>query len=230
MSEVYPDKTQMTVIGENQPYAKDDDHESVEPSMLVLGETRPYVEDAPLARKPVLRGMARVALNGPAEVVRRMHEINGKRENNDYTRFFSRNATDFSQYSNPEEMIWDLYYESDPEDSYAAHNVPYSHQDYQNTRNRRDHDEAAAIKSVLKEADSTLWLRGKEELEARYAELGGNAQAEVHRRFYEANKDTLHANALADAKAKGTDITTPAGVTVPPVKKRHINRFAPRSS
>lgn len=230
MSEKSRGETQMMVLGEKQPHAEDDTHESAEPSMQVLGESRPYVEDVPVARKLVLRGMARLALNGPAEVVRRMHAINGKTENNDYTRFFSRNATDFSQYDNPKEMIWDLYYESDPEDSYAAHNAPYSHQDYQNTRNRRDHDEAEAIKSVLQDSDSTLWLRGKAELEARYTELGGDDQAAVHKRFYEANKDTLHANALADAKAKGVDITTPVGVTVPPVKKEYANRFAPRNS
>lgn len=226
MRDIHPERKPMLVIGQEQPYAED--IESGQADMLIIGERRPHAEDRPEVEMRLVNGIARLALNGPAEVFSRMHVINGTRENRESERMFSRSKTDFRVFDNPKAEIWDPYSMYVGADAREANRMPYSYQDYQNTSNRRDHDEAEAIKSVLDDADSTLWLRGKGELEGRYATIGGDDQVEVHRRFYETNKDALHANALADAASKGVEITTPDGVEVPPVQKEFVNHFKPR--
>lgn len=228
MRDIHPERKPMLVIGQEQPYAED--IESGQADMLIIGERRPRAEDRPEVEMRLVNGIARLAINGPVEVVRRMHEISGTKVNVDDERLFSRRETDLRKFDDPKETVWDLHAQASPVDIVASAKMPYSYQDYQNTRNRRDHDEAEAIKSVLKEADSTLWLQGRKKLEARYDILGGDALDATHQRFYELNKDELHANALVDATSKGVKINTPRGVTVPVVKKENVNRFKPRAS
>lgn len=244
MRDTYPG-SKMPVIGETQSHVEDGVPEQSTPPMLVLGEKRPQVEDGEPGheRRPRLNDrittlMAKLAVDGPAEVARRMHEINGTKRNDDNERIFARDQMQRFQTDSliPTAYEWahavseEKYKQRrlmSPEGVYnpgekfnvpdveVANTMPFPNLDFHNTRSRRDHDEATAIREVLDAADSTIFLKGKNELEERYTELDGSDQDRIHKRFYKEHKDALHTNALVDAALNGVKIDTQADVDIP---------------